>query len=60
MEYRESHSGYIYRRGGATNDNEMLTPWGCWVRCTFLPGASGWALIVRLTHPIALNPDWPA
>ena len=39
--------------------NEVLTPFG-WQLAVFLLGASGWQLIVRMTQPVAIDPDWPA
>ena len=57
MEYRQSTSGRIYRRSPAGND--VLTPWG-WQLAVFMLGASGWALLVPMSTPVAVNPDWPA
>jgi hypothetical protein len=57
MQYRRTTSGRIYRRHG--NTNEVLTPWG-WTLTVFMPGKSGWALLVRMSEPVEVNPDWPA
>ena len=56
IEYRQSVSGRIYRRYGTRN--EVLTPWG-WQLAVFMLGASGWATLVRMTQPVAINPAWP-
>ena len=57
MEYRQSTSGCIYRQGPTIN--EVLTPYG-WQPAVFLLGQSGWALLVRMSTPVAVNPAWPA
>ena len=56
-EYRQSASGCIYRRHGTRHD--VLTPWG-WQLAVFMLGASGWALLVQMSTPVAVNPAWPA
>ena len=55
MEYRQSESA-VYRRIGTRN--EVLPPHG-WQLAVFMIGAGGWELIVCMTAPVAINPDWP-
>ena len=55
-EYRQSASGRVYRRSAA--GNEVLTPWG-WRIAVFMLGQSGWAILVQMSTPVAVNPAWP-